>query len=61
MRGIHPLTATDTSRRDVARDLLVELRCLERQVKDNEVEMRHAFADNKVQCQVCLLRKTSIR
>ncbi|WEO93203.1 IS110 family transposase [Streptomyces sp. FXJ1.172] len=44
MKGIRPLTATDACRRDIARDLLADLRRLDRQVKDNEAEMRDALA-----------------
>ncbi|WP_392841344.1 IS110 family transposase [Streptomyces sp. LN500] len=38
MKGIRPVTATDNCRRDIARDLLADLRRLDRQVKDNEAE-----------------------
>ncbi|MGW3151860.1 transposase [Streptomyces sp. NPDC001177] len=44
MKGIRPVTATDNCRRDIARDLLADLRRLDRQVKDNEAEMREAIA-----------------
>ncbi|MET8538923.1 transposase [Streptomyces sp. NPDC005065] len=44
MKGIRPVTATDSCRRDIARDLLADLRRLDRQVKDNEAEMREAVA-----------------
>jgi transposase len=44
MKGIRPVTATDNCRRDIARDLLADLRRLDRQVKDNEAEMREAVA-----------------
>jgi transposase len=44
MKGIRPVTATDACRRDIARDLLADLRRLDRQVKDNEAEMREAVA-----------------
>ncbi|MGW8956020.1 transposase [Streptomyces sp. NPDC055709] len=42
--GVRPLTATDACRRDIARDLLADLRRLDRKVKDNEAEMRDAVA-----------------
>ena len=44
MKAIRPVTATDACRRDIARDLLADLRRLDRQVKDNEAEMRDALA-----------------
>ncbi|WP_327073887.1 IS110 family transposase [Kitasatospora purpeofusca] len=44
MKGIRPVTATDNCRRDIARDLLADLRRLDRLVKDNEVQMREALA-----------------
>ncbi|MGW3248831.1 IS110 family transposase [Streptomyces sp. NPDC001070] len=44
MKGIRPVTATDACRRDIARDLLADLRRLDRQVKDNEAQMREAVA-----------------
>ncbi|MCX5319176.1 IS110 family transposase [Streptomyces sp. NBC_00120] len=44
MKGIRPVTATDNCRRDIARDLLADLRRLDRQVKDNEAKMREAIA-----------------
>jgi transposase len=44
MKGIRPVTATDNYRRDIARDLLADLRRLDRQVKDNQAEMREAVA-----------------
>ena len=44
MKGVRPVTATDNCRRDIARDLLADLRRLDRQVKDNEAEMREAVA-----------------
>lgn len=44
MKGIRPVTATDACRRDIARDLLADLRRLDRQVKDSEAEMRDALA-----------------
>ncbi|MFB6990967.1 IS110 family transposase [Streptomyces sp. NPDC056304] len=43
-KGIRPVTATDNCRRDIARGLLADLRRLDRQVKDNEAEMREAVA-----------------
>ncbi|WP_328499050.1 transposase [Streptomyces sp. NBC_00414] len=47
MKGIRPLTATDNCRRDIARDLLADLRRLDRQVKDNEAQMRDALAPSR--------------
>jgi transposase len=44
MKGIRPITATDNCRRDIARDLLADLRRLDRQVKENEAQMRDALA-----------------
>lgn len=44
MKCIRPATATDACRRDIARDLLGDLRRLDRQVKDNEAEMLDALA-----------------
>ncbi|MGI5517751.1 IS110 family transposase [Streptomyces sp. CA-106131] len=44
MKNIRPVTATDACRRDIARELLTDLRRLDRQVKDNEAKMRDALA-----------------
>ncbi|WP_199840425.1 transposase [Streptomyces sp. AS58] len=44
MKGIRPATATDHCLGDIARDLLADLRRLDRQVKDNEAQMRDALA-----------------
>ena len=44
MKNIRPVTGTDCCRRDIARNLLADLRRLDRQVKDNEAEMRDALA-----------------
>ncbi|MCW7945694.1 transposase [Streptomyces hygroscopicus] len=44
MKGIRLATATDHCRRDIAWDLLADLRRLDRQVKDNEAQMRDALA-----------------
>ncbi|MEU6009550.1 transposase [Streptomyces sp. NPDC047453] len=44
MKAIRPVTATDACRRDIARALLTDLRHLDRQIKDNEAEMRDALA-----------------
>ncbi|MBZ9645834.1 IS110 family transposase [Streptomyces sp. PSKA30] len=44
MKSIRPVTATDACRRDIARELLGDLRRLNRQVKDSEAEMREALA-----------------
>ncbi|WP_246101652.1 IS110 family transposase [Streptomyces cyaneus] len=47
MKGIRPITATDNCRRDLARDLLADLRRLDRQVRDNEAQMREALAASR--------------
>ncbi|WP_331747111.1 IS110 family transposase (plasmid) [Streptomyces sp. NBC_00853] len=47
MKGIRPVTATDSCRRDIARELLADLRRLDRQVKDNEAQMRDALAASR--------------
>ncbi|MFD7409543.1 ATP-binding protein [Streptomyces sp. NPDC059866] len=44
VKGIRPSTATDCCRRDLARDLLADLRRIDRQVRDNEAQMRDALA-----------------
>lgn len=44
MKGIRPVTATDNCRRDLARNLLADLRRLDRLVKENEAQMREALA-----------------
>lgn len=44
MKGIHPATAADCCRCDLARDLLADLRRVDRQVRDNEAQMRDALA-----------------
>ncbi|WP_371666491.1 hypothetical protein OG985_47545 [Streptomyces sp. NBC_00289] len=44
MKGIRPATATDCCRRDLAWDLLADLRRVDRQVRDNEGQMRDALA-----------------
>ncbi|MFJ9752767.1 IS110 family RNA-guided transposase [Streptomyces chartreusis] len=44
MKGIRPSTATDCCRRDLARDLLADLRRIDRQVRDNEAQMRDTLA-----------------
>ncbi|WP_020123377.1 transposase, partial [Streptomyces canus] len=44
MKGVRPATATDSCRRDLARDLLADLRRVDRQVRDNEAQMRDALA-----------------
>ncbi|MEV8097761.1 IS110 family transposase [Kitasatospora sp. NPDC085879] len=43
VKRIRPATATDNCRRDIARDLLADLRRLDRLVKDNEAQMRGAL------------------
>ncbi|MFE6555166.1 IS110 family transposase [Streptomyces sp. NPDC057746] len=47
MKGIRPITATDNCRRDIARDLLADLRRLDRQVKENEAQMRDALTASR--------------
>jgi transposase len=47
MKGIRPATASDHCRRDIARDLLADLRRLDRQIKDNEAQMRDALAASR--------------
>lgn len=42
LRRVRPVTATDCCRRDLARDLLADLRRLDRAIKDNEHQMRDA-------------------
>lgn len=44
MKGLRPVTATDNCRRDLARDLLADLRRIDRQIRDNEAQMRDALA-----------------
>lgn len=44
MKGIRPATGTDCCRRDLARDLLADLRRVDRQVRGNEAHMRDALA-----------------
>ncbi|GDY51838.1 hypothetical protein SVIO_024610 [Streptomyces violaceusniger] len=47
MKGIRPVTATDNRRRDIARDLLADLRRIDRQIRDNETQMRDALAASR--------------
>lgn len=47
MKGIQPVTATDNCRRDLARDLLSDLRQLDRQARENEAQMRDALAASR--------------
>ncbi|MET8912777.1 IS110 family transposase [Micromonospora sp. NPDC004551] len=44
MQGLRPLTATDACRRDLARDLLNDVRRLDRQLAANEGQTRQALA-----------------
>ena len=44
LRGVRPATATDACRRDLARDLLADLRRLDRRLTDNEAQRRDALA-----------------
>jgi len=43
VKRLRPVTATDCCRRDLARDLIADLRRLDRAVKDNESQMRDAL------------------
>jgi transposase len=45
MRGIRPLTATDSCRRDLARDLIADLRHLDRRLHTNEGQIRQILAE----------------
>ncbi|MGW2339116.1 transposase [Streptomyces sp. NPDC001661] len=47
MKGIRPARTTDNCGRDIDRDLLANLRRLDRQVKDNEAQMRDALAASR--------------
>ncbi|MFJ8159127.1 transposase [Streptomyces sp. NPDC094468] len=47
MKGIRPVTATDSCRRNIARDLPADLRRHDRQVRDNEAQMRDALAASR--------------
>jgi len=44
IKTVRPVTATDCCRRDLARDLLADLRRLDRLVTDNQAQMRDALA-----------------
>lgn len=44
LRRVRPLTATDTCRRDLARELLADLRRMDSNIKGNEAQMRDAVA-----------------
>jgi transposase len=44
LRRVRPATATDACRRDLARDLLADLRRLDRRLTDNESQLRDALA-----------------
>ena len=44
LRGIRPASATDACRRDLAKDVLADLRRLDTNVKANEAQMRDAVA-----------------
>ena len=44
LRGIRPLTATDARRRDLARDLLADLRRLDRHLDTNQAQTRQTLA-----------------
>ena len=44
LRGVRPATATDACRRDLARELLADLRRLDRRLTDNQAQLRDAVA-----------------
>ncbi len=44
MKRLRPITATECCRRDLARDLLADLRRLDQRIKSNEAQMRDALA-----------------
>jgi transposase len=44
LRGVRPATATDACRRDLARELLGDLRRLDRRLTDNQAQLRDAVA-----------------
>ncbi|OLB92460.1 MAG: IS110 family transposase [Actinobacteria bacterium 13_2_20CM_2_66_6] len=45
LRGIRPATATDSCRRDLARDLIADLRYLDRRLTTNQVHTRQVHAE----------------
>jgi transposase len=45
IRGIRPLTATDSCRRDLARDLIADLRHLDRRLHANEAQTRQVLTE----------------
>jgi transposase len=45
LRGIRPITATDTCRRDLARDLIADLRHLDRRLHANEAQTRQVLGE----------------
>jgi transposase len=45
LRGIRPITATDSCRRDLARDLIADLRHLDRRLHTNESQIRQILAE----------------
>jgi transposase len=47
LKRLQPVTATDCCRRDVARDLVSDLRRLDRSINDNESQMRDALDATK--------------
>lgn len=44
LRGIRPITATDSCRRDLARDLIADLRHLDRRLHTNEAQIRQLLS-----------------
>lgn len=44
LRTARPATATAACRRELARDLLADLRCIDRRLADNEAQIRDALA-----------------
>jgi transposase len=45
LRGIRPVTATDSCRRDLARDLIADLRHLDRRLHTNEAQTRQVLGE----------------
>ena len=45
LRGIRPVTATDSCRRDLARDMIADLRHLDRRLHTNQVQVRQVLAE----------------
>ncbi|MER7007989.1 IS110 family transposase [Dactylosporangium sp. NPDC000555] len=45
LRGIRPITATDSCRRDLARDMITDLRHLDRRLHANEAQTRQVLSE----------------